>query len=117
MTALGPPGANIMKITVVLPMENDIETVGSTKKKIPTIYDFRIHWQTEYETIGTDPQFENVGNPQKQVRIHWRIISNFIGRPNGKPLAQTLSQKSLAIHKYNSESIGTRSQNPLANQM
>ena len=86
-------------------------------KVMPTIYDFRIHWHTEYETIGTDPQFENVGNPQKQVRIHWRIISNSIGRPNGKPLAQTLSRKSLAIRKYNLESIGTPILNPLANQM
>ena len=83
------------------------------KTQMPTIYDFRIHWQTEHETI-TDPQFENVGNTQKQVTINWRIISNSIGSPNGKSLAQTLSQKTLAIHKYNSKSIGTESGKLLA---
>ena len=99
-------------------MENDIETVDKYKKRLcQRFMIFRIHWHTEYETIGTDPQFENVGNPQKQkkrVRIHWLTISNSNGRPNGKPLAQTLSQKTLAIHKYNSKSIGTQSVKPLA---
>jgi hypothetical protein len=44
-------------------------------------------------------------------------FSESIGRPNVKPLAQTLSSKTLAIHKHNSESIGTPIQNPLADQM
>ena len=99
-------------------MENDIKTIGSTKDTNANDLWFEnpLGNQIRNRGIGTDPQFENVGNTQKQVRINWRMISNTIDHPNGKPLAQTLSQKTLAIHKYNSKSIGTQSvpRKPLA---
>ena len=45
----------------------------------PLAHKFRIHWQTKCETIGTDPQFENIGNPQIQFRIHWHTKCETFG--------------------------------------
>ena len=86
---------------------------------MPTKSDFRIHWQPmkyffiihwhQSETIGINFQVENVGNLKKTSQNTLAHFFNSVGSTNGKPLAHTLSQKSLAIHQFIVESYGTHS--------
>ena len=89
------------------------------KTQMPTICDFRIHWHPmkyffiihwhQSETIGINFQVENVGNLKKTSQNTLAHFFNSVGSTNGKPLAHTLSQKSLAIHQFIVESYGTHS--------
>ena len=110
----------IMKIHAGMPMESDIETIGSTtwpnanEKWFQnplaaneiffhnTLAPIRNHWHKF-------SSWKRWQSQKKQVRIHWLIFSNSVGSTNGKPLAHTLSQKSLAIHQFIVESYGTHS--------
>ena len=69
---------------------------------------FIIHWH-QSETIGINFQVENVGNLKKTSQNTLAHFFNSVGSTNGKPLAHTLSQKSLAIHQFIVESYGTHS--------
>ena len=71
-------------------------------------YFFIIHWH-QSETIGINFQVENVGNLKKTSQNTLAHFFNSVGSTNGKPLAHTLSQKSLAIHQFIVESYGTHS--------
>ena len=89
------------------------------KTQMPTKSDFRIHWHPmkyffiihwhKSETIGINFQVENVGNLKKTSQNTLAHFFNSVGSTNGKPLAHTLSQKSLAIHQFIVESYGTHS--------
>jgi hypothetical protein len=58
-----------------------VENVGDPKKtsQNPLAYLFKFHWQHKWETIGSDPQSEIIGNSPIQFRILWHTQCETVG--------------------------------------